>query len=152
MLAGMLVGPRTGFAIGCLTDIMVFVLRPPGMFFPGFTLTQGLTAMLPGLMTRGREPLTGQPLTRGGFQPSGVAPWRSFARLVGIFGVTQLITSVLMVSYFTSELIGIPLELELAKRAFYQCVHVPIYAALGVALLLELSETESYTSLLRARR
>ncbi len=62
LLAGLLVGPRTGFAIGCLTDLLGFALRPAGWFFPGFTLTQGLTAMIPGLLTRGRDPLTFQKL------------------------------------------------------------------------------------------
>ncbi len=153
LLAGLLVGPRTGFALGCLTDIMVFVLRPPGMFFPGFTLTQGLTAMLPGLLTRGKEPLTGWSVKEKGLVLDGFSQGKAFLRLLVIFGITQLITSVLLVYYFTYEY-GVlqRLELGVAQRTLNQSIHVPIYAAMAVAVLAELSQTESYLSLLRARR
>lgn len=163
LLAGLLVGPRTGFAIGCLTDLLGFALRPAGWFFPGFTLTQGLTAMIPGLLSRGRDPLT--------FQKVGPAEdpdvflaelerrksWSfnvlAYLRLLGVFGLTQLLTSVLMVSYFTSKfVVGTPLEFELVYRASIQALHVPIYAFLALGALRVLSESETYQRLLKARR
>lgn len=158
LLGSLLIGPRTGFAIGCLTDIINFALHPSGPFFPGFTLTQGLTAMIPGLMTRKIDPLTGlrlDPAPCDDKVSPARAPSRSFVaylRLLGIFGVTKLLTSVLMVSFFTSHLIGTPLEYELTHRAVIQAVHVPIYAFLSLLVLQGLAPTELYRRILKARR
>ena len=58
LLGGLLVGPRTGFAVGCIADLLGFMVRPTGPFFPGFTLTQGLTALIPALFARMVDPLT----------------------------------------------------------------------------------------------
>lgn len=160
LLGGLLIGPRTGFAIGCLTDIINFALHPSGFFFPGFTLTQGLTAMIPGLMTRGIDPLTGLRLVKEspsepaleGALPPRYARWRAIVRLLWIFGLTKVITSVLMVSYFTSNLVGTPIEYELSHRAMIQLVHVPIYAVLSVLVLEGLAPTDLYRRILKARR
>ncbi len=169
LLGGMLIGPRTGFAVGCLTDLINFALHPSGPFFPGFTLTQGLTAMLPGLATWGRDPLTWRrvaprelELTKKGepLPPSNQLPpltwWASclaYLRLLLIFGVTKALTSVLLVSYFTSRYVaGTPLEAELISRAAIQAVHVPIYALLALLVLQGLASTDLYTRMLKARR
>lgn len=157
LLGGMLIGPRTAFAVGCLTDLISFGLRPHGPFFPGFTLTQGLTCLIPALMTMGRDPLTGLKLGVSKRSAIPESPKRtgifSYLRLFGIFGITQLVTSVLLVSLFTSQFIlGTPIEFELAHRSFTQIVHVPIYAFLALGILSSLSESELYERLLRARR
>lgn len=164
LLAGLLVGPRMGLAVGCLTDIINFSLRPAGMFFPGFTLTQGLTAMLPGLMSLGRDPLTWRPLTAKSLPDQAPTPvleapepqrgtLASYLRLLGIFAVTKVLTSVLMVSYFTSKVtLGTPFLYELTQRAIVQAWHVPIYAFLSLAVLRGLSHTDLYGRILRARR
>ena len=155
LLAGLLVGPRTGFAIGCLTDILGFAMRPVGMFFPGFTLTQALTGMIPGLLTRGKDPLTGLDVTEDPLsepQSAKSSLW-AYARLLGVFGVTQSLTSVLMVSFFTSKVVaGTPFAVELGKRALIQAVHVPIYAALALTVVKALAETDLYRRLLKARK
>lgn len=156
LLGGLLLGPRTGFAVGCLTDLIGFAFRPFGPFFPGFTLTQGLTCMLPGLLTLGRDPFTWLPVKRDLGEERSTPEqqsWISYLRLVSIFGITQLITSVLMVSYFTSQfVIGTPLELELATRALAQATHVPVYAFMALAVLRVLSRTDLYERVLKARK
>lgn len=166
LLGGMLVGPRTGFAIGCLTDLINFALHPSGPFFPGFTLTQGLTAMLPGLVTWGRDPLSwkkarsgkaegpeGWERAEGRSSSSWWASCAAFLRLLLIFGVTKALTSVLLVSYFTSRFVaGTPLEAELISRAAIQAVHVPVYALLALLVLQGLSPTDLYRRILAARR
>lgn len=156
LLGSLLIGPRTGFAIGCLTDLVNFALHPSGMFFPGFTLTQGLTAMLPGLFTRHRDPLSGKPLWGdGGYALPLIHahPWLAYLRLLVMFAVTKILTSVLMVSVFTSKIVlGTPLLYELIHRATIQAVHVPIYALLALLVLQGLSQSELYERILRARR
>jgi riboflavin transporter len=152
LLGGMLVGPRTGFAVGCLTDLIGFAFRPTGPFFPGFTLTQGLTCMLPGLFTRGKDPFTWRDERSENKNPRGGAGG-SYLRLLLIFGLTQAITSVLLVSFFRSKIVaGTPFLYELATRGIAQATHVPIYAFMAFAILKTLSDTDLYERLLRARK
>lgn len=150
LLCGLLVGPRTGFAVGCLTDLMLFSLRPGGFFFPGYTLTQGLTAGLPGLFTWGRDPLSGRAPELAG--PPDFHPVAAYLRLLLVFSLTKLLTSVLMVSWFTSWLIGLPFQVKLVETLSVQATHVPLYALLSLLVLRALSRTDLYGRLLRARR
>lgn len=154
LLGSLLVGPRTGFAVGCLTDLILFSLRPAGPFFPGFTLTQGLTAMLPGLLTRKLDPLSGRPLLAEGGELPLVSgnPLVAYLRLLAIFAVTKLLTSVLLVSVFTSWLTNLPLKIVLLEKLVVQAWHVPIYALLALLVLQGLAQTDLYPRLLRARR
>ncbi|MFA7484183.1 MAG: folate family ECF transporter S component [Vulcanimicrobiota bacterium] len=152
LLGGMLVGPRTGFAVGCLTDLLGFAFRPTGPFFPGFTLTQGLTAMIPGLLTMNRDPFTWKKLGHEE-RPGSADKVACFFRLLAIFGLTQVLTSVLMVSFFRAKIVaGTPLMLELTTRAIAQATHVPVYAFMAYWILSALSETDLYERLLKARK
>lgn len=46
---GMLFGPIVGGAIGLVSDLLGFIVRPNGFFFPGFTLNAILTGAFFGL-------------------------------------------------------------------------------------------------------
>jgi len=151
LLAGLLVGPRTAFAVGCLTDLIGFAVRPTGPFFPGFTLTQGLTAMIPALFTLKRDPLTWRSTRSEEQRPVG-GTIGSYLRLLGIFAVTQVITSVVMVSFFRWHLFNMPLDVELVHRALAQAAHVPLYALMALLILQALSQRELFKRLLTARR
>ena len=50
ILSGMVLGPATGFMTGVSADLINFMVKPGGPFFPGFTLVSGLTGLLPGLI------------------------------------------------------------------------------------------------------
>ncbi|KNZ42340.1 folate family ECF transporter S component [Acetobacterium bakii] len=50
MLSGILLGPIAGFAVGFISDLMCFIIKPGGPFFIGFTLSSGLTGLIPGLL------------------------------------------------------------------------------------------------------
>ncbi|WP_313339086.1 folate family ECF transporter S component [Sedimentibacter sp.] len=50
MLSGIVLGPVTGFLAGASADLINFMVKPNGPFFPGFTLVSGLTGLLPGLI------------------------------------------------------------------------------------------------------
>jgi len=50
MLSGILFGPLAGFAVGFISDILCFMIKPGGPFFIGFTLANGLTGLIPGLL------------------------------------------------------------------------------------------------------
>lgn len=151
LLGGMLLGPRTGFAVGCLTDLIGFAFRPTGPFFPGFTLTQGLTCMLPGLFTKNRDPFTWRTPDEYD-KPSRRGAFIAYFRLLVIFGITQAVTSVWLVSLFRSKFVaGTPLAMELWTRSIAQLTHVPVYAFLAYGILQALAQTELYERILKSR-
>jgi len=50
MIAGIVLGPQTGFLVGAVADLVGFVISPTGSFMPGFTLTSALTGAIPGIL------------------------------------------------------------------------------------------------------
>lgn len=58
MIAGIVLGPKYGFAVGAIADLVGFMMNPMGSFMPGFTLTSAMTGAIPGWiwgMTEQRE-------------------------------------------------------------------------------------------------
>ena len=49
-VAGMLFGPGVGGAVGALSDILGYAVRPTGPYFPGFTVTAALSGVIFGLL------------------------------------------------------------------------------------------------------
>ncbi len=52
ILGGIWLGPFSGFAIGVISDLLCYVVKPNGPLFLGFTLSSGLTGLIPGLLWR----------------------------------------------------------------------------------------------------
>lgn len=50
IISGILLGPAAGFISGAAADIINFIAKPGGPFFPGFTLVSALSGFLPGLI------------------------------------------------------------------------------------------------------
>ena len=50
MLSGMVLGPAVGFLSGAAADIVNFMAKPSGPFFPGFTLVSALSGFIPGFI------------------------------------------------------------------------------------------------------
>lgn len=80
ILSGFILGPKAGFWVGAISDILGWVVFPSGPYFPGFTLTQGLTGYLPAKLL--------------GTQP------RSWWRLLGAIAAGQLLTKFFLVPLF----------------------------------------------------
>ncbi len=55
--AGMLFGPAIGGIIGGLTDILAFLIKPTGPYFPGFTISGVVQGMIYGFFLY-KKPLT----------------------------------------------------------------------------------------------
>jgi ECF transporter S component (folate family) len=58
MIAGIVLGPKYGFVVGGVADLVGFMMNPAGSFMPGFTLTSAMTGAIPGWiwgMTEQRE-------------------------------------------------------------------------------------------------
>ncbi len=50
MLSGIALGPVAGLAVGSISDILCFIIRPSGPYFIGFTISSALTGFIPGLL------------------------------------------------------------------------------------------------------
>lgn len=50
MLSGIVLGPVAGLAVGFISDILSFIIRPAGPYFIGFTISSALTGFIPGLL------------------------------------------------------------------------------------------------------
>ena len=48
-LSGMLLGPYVGGVVGILTDVLSYLVKPTGAFFPGFTISSMATGVIFGL-------------------------------------------------------------------------------------------------------
>lgn len=50
MISGIILGPVVGFLSGVASDLINFMVKPNGPYFPGFTLVSALSGMIPGLI------------------------------------------------------------------------------------------------------
>jgi len=50
MLSGFLLGPVAGFVVGFITDALAYIVKPAGPYFVGFTISSGLSGLIPGLI------------------------------------------------------------------------------------------------------
>ncbi|MBQ7534927.1 MAG: folate family ECF transporter S component [Stomatobaculum sp.] len=53
--AGMLFGPAVGGIVGGMSDILGFIVKPTGPYFPGFTVTAAAAGVIYGLFLYGKE-------------------------------------------------------------------------------------------------
>lgn len=51
-VGGMLFGPAVGGVMGAMEDVLSYLIRPTGPFFPGFSLSAAVGGMIFGLMLR----------------------------------------------------------------------------------------------------
>lgn len=186
MLSGIILGPFTGFMAGAAADIINFIVKPAGPFFPGFTLVSGLSGFIPGIIYKyikkdinynllntifisllsvgfvsvfianglltfengimyGREPLN--PLYIVGFfllvasyliVPIKVTSSNknlNMNKIVFTISVTQLITSIILNTYFLYILYGVGVMVTLPARVLTNFFMIPIYSIIIAAIL-----------------
>lgn len=127
ILSGYVLGPIAGFIVGGVADLLGFIVRPAATAFnPVFTLTSALTGLIPVLVTR----LLGERY-----------PKLSFVKVLIGIAVGQLITSVILVPFFSSIFYAKAGFTVIAAQAlFKQSFSVPLYAFLVIALAKSLSK------------
>ena len=84
---GMLFGPFVGGVVGALSDILGYLAKPTGPYFPGFTLSCALTGVIFGLLLKGGKP---------------------FKSVVLAAAADQVIVGLLMNTFWISLLYGSP--------------------------------------------
>jgi len=119
IFAGYYFGAKAGGVVGALGDVVGFWINPMGAYMPHFTLTAALTGILPALLLKVFKSKDQHPL------------WQ----VMVVIGISQLVTSVLLVPYFLQMLFGIPLVTTVSAQLQTQLIQVPLYAILlrGIA-------------------
>jgi ECF transporter S component (folate family) len=186
MLSGIILGPAAGFISGAASDIINFIAKPGGPFFPGFTLVSALSGFIPGLIFKHLKKdfnynilntifiallsvgfvsvfiFNGMLQFENGITYGGEAlsPFYiiGFFILVAIYllipikvnssnsdfnmnkivftvSVTQLITSILLNTYFLSILYGKGIMIFLPARILTNFFMIPLYSVIIAAIL-----------------
>ncbi|QSX08361.1 folate family ECF transporter S component [Alkalibacter rhizosphaerae] len=50
VMSGMFFGPLAGAVTGTISDILCYIIKPAGPYFPGFTISSALTGWIPGVI------------------------------------------------------------------------------------------------------
>ena len=112
-VAGMLFGPGVGGAVGALADILGYVVRPTGPYFPGFTISSALSGVIFGLLLQKN---------------------RSLGRIILACVLYEVFVGILLTSVWLHLLYGTPLPVLLAARIPKELVmlafHVVVLALL----------------------
>ena len=186
MLSGIILGPFAGALTGAAADIINFIAKPGGPFFPGFTLVSGLCGFIPGIifkylkreinynllntifisllsvgfvsvfMANGLltfdngifyDGKTLNPVYIVGFfllvaiyliipiKVSSAAKDLSMNKIVFAISVTQLITSIILNTYFLYVLYGIGIMITLPARILTNFFMIPLYSIIIGAIL-----------------
>ena len=116
LLAGLLYGPGWGFIVGAIADFIGANLFPFGPYFPGFTLSAGLSgAIVPVLLGRDR--------------------WRSsYWKLLGAIAISEVVTSVILNTYWLMIITGKTAFALLPVRGLNAAVMIPVMASITFAL------------------
>ncbi|HEY3315364.1 MAG TPA: folate family ECF transporter S component [Bacillota bacterium] len=123
IMASLFLGPVWGAAVGAASDLLGFALNPMGgPYFPGFTLTAVLVGVLPALFLR----LFTVGLERSGEGRAKLAFWRYLAAIA----CSDVITSMVLNSYWIHIMYGKALAAILPARIIARLVLIPISAAL----------------------
>lgn len=105
VLAAMLYGPLSAGLVSGLADLIGSMLFPVGPYFPGFTLSAVLSAMVYGFI---------------------LYPRRSFPRIAAAVFISQFVFSFLLNSFWISILYGSSFSALLSTRILQQCFYIPV--------------------------
>ncbi|MCR4908513.1 MAG: folate family ECF transporter S component [Lachnospiraceae bacterium] len=128
-IAGYLFGPLYGGIVGALSDILGFIVKPTGAFFPGFTIAQAVTGVLYGLILHPKK------------QGNELFPAVSFPRIILAQLLVMLTVSMFLNTINLSILYGegfIPIFISRLARTI---VMFPINLVLLSAVLKPVSIT-----------
>ena len=110
-----LFGPVVGAVYGAALDILTFMIRPTGTFFPGFTISAILTGLMFGIM------LYKRPL--------------SLKRIIIVNVIYTLTINLLLNTYWLTILLGTDFMVLLPLRAFKAVIMFPIEIFLLYAVI-----------------
>lgn len=117
-MTGMMFGPVIGGLMGAAADIVKYLVRPTGAFFPGFTISGALSGVIYGVILY-KKPL-------------------SIKRIALANGLVMIFVNICLNTYWLTLLYGQAFMAILPARVIKQIVLFPIYVALfyGVSKIM----------------
>ena len=117
-MTGMLFGPVVGGLMGGAADLVKFLVRPTGPFFPGFTISGAASGIIYGMVLYKKPPTLG--------------------RVALANGIVMIVVNICMNTYWLTLLYGDAFFAILPARIIKQAVMYPIYVALfyGISRVL----------------
>ncbi len=122
MIAGVVLGPYYGMAVGAMADLLGFVMFPTGAYFPPITLTSALVGLLPHLVFR--------------MLPHA----KDWVRVVLAVTLTQIVCSMVLQTVWLSMLYGVPYTEMFYARAVAAAVTTPVYCVIVQAVFAGLKK------------
>lgn len=120
-VGGMLFGPITGGIIGAASDVVCYLVKPTGPFFPGFTISYFLTGLIFGLFLHRKKP--------------------SLVRIIIAESVNAVLIGILLNSVWLSLLYGNGFVAVLTARVIKEIVMIPIHSAVLYAIVTTLKRS-----------
>ena len=119
-IGGILFGPITGGIIGAASDVICYLVRPTGPFFPGFTISYFLTGVIFALFLHNRKV--------------------TLIRIILAEVVTAFAIGIVLNSVWLSLLYGNAFGAVLAARVVKEIVMIPINSAVIFAVVSALKK------------
>ena len=120
IFSGFITAPVYGAICGAVADIVGYLIKPEGAYFPLFTITSALAGFLPAFLMRVTKKRT------DGY---------TFVSLLLCIAVSQTITSIALNSLWLTILFGRAFFALLLPRAISQLVLIPVFATLCYYML-----------------
>ena len=120
-IGGILFGPVTGGIIGAASDVICYLVKPTGPFFPGFTISYFLTGLIFGLMLHNKKP--------------------SLVRIIIAESLSAVLIGILLNSVWLSLLYGNGFVAVLTARVLKEIIMIRIHSAIIYAIVLALSRS-----------
>lgn len=120
-ICGYMLGPVATGIVGGAADVVGYLVKPTGPFFPGFTISNIISGVIFGLMLHNKK----------------VTLWRTLlATIIQSFAV-----GILLNSLWLSILYGNAFPVVLATRIVKELIMIPINTAIFMAILVPLSKS-----------
>lgn len=119
-LSGMLLGPGISAVIGALSDIIGFIVKPTGPFFPGFTISAAVSGIIFGFFLHKKE----------------LTIWRIFLAEC----VHTIIVGFILNSLWLSMLYGNAFIAVVSSRALKEIIMLPVNTLLLTTLIKSTSK------------
>ncbi|MDD6154250.1 MAG: folate family ECF transporter S component [Eubacteriales bacterium] len=113
--AGMMMGPGVGLIVGALSDILCYLVKPTGAFFPGFTVSAALAGLIYGILLYKR-------------------PF-SYKRVVLAQTICSLLISFTLNTLWLSILYGVTFKASFVMRFPKNIIMLPIDIVLAVLIM-----------------
>ena len=118
-IGGILFGPVTGGIIGAASDVICYLVKPTGPFFPGFTISYFLTGLIFGLILHNKKP--------------------SLVRIIIAESLNAVLIGILLNSVWLSMLYGNGFVAVLTARVLKEIIMIPIHSAILFAIVTALT-------------